>query len=259
MALKNYPHKRNKNMKKIKLWAVVFWLAVWEAASLWLDKEILLVSPIKVLARLGTLSLTTLFWKSIAYSLIRIGSGFLLSVGVGVALAALSAKYKRVGELLAPLMLAVKSVPVVSFIILALIWFSSRNLAVLISFMMVLPIIYTNTLKGINSLDKEMGEMARVFGLSLPRRVRYIYMPQIMPFFYAGCEVGLGLCWKSGVAAEVIGMPRGSIGERLFQSKVYLDTPDLFAWTVVIVVISFVFERIMLGLLRRFNKGCERM
>jgi NitT/TauT family transport system permease protein len=156
-------------------------------------------------------------------------------------------------------MITIKSVPVVSFIILALIWFSSKNLAVLISFLMVLPIIYTNTLMGINNLDKDLKEMAKVFKIPTLRRIRYIEAPQIMPFFYSGCEIALGLCWKSGIAAEVIGIPKGSIGERLQQAKVYLDTPDLFAWTVVIVILSFLFERLILTLLKQLQKASERI
>jgi NitT/TauT family transport system permease protein len=246
-------------MKKIKLWAVVFWLVIWEMASLSINKEILLVSPIKVIARLGQLSLTALFWKSILFSLARIISGFVLATFIGAAFAVFSAKSRLISELLAPPMLAIKSVPVVSFIILALIWFSSKNLAILISFLMVLPIIYTNTLNGIKSLDRDMKEMAQVFEIPLAYRVRYIYMPQIMPFFYSGCQVGLGLCWKAGIAAEVIGMPKGSIGERLQQAKVYLDTPDLFAWTVVIVLLSYIFEHLMLYILKRLQNILERI
>jgi NitT/TauT family transport system permease protein len=246
-------------MKKIKLWAVVFWLVIWEMASLSINKEILLVSPIKVIARLGQLSLTALFWKSILFSLARIISGFVLATFIGAAFAVFSAKSRLISELLAPPMLAIKSVPVVSFIILALIWFSSKNLAILISFLMVLPIIYTNTLNGIKSLDRDMKEMAQVFEIPLANRVRYIYLPQIMPFFYSGCQVGLGLCWKAGIAAEVIGMPKGSIGERLQQAKVYLDTPDLFAWTVVIVFLSYIFEHLMLYILKRLQNILERI
>jgi NitT/TauT family transport system permease protein len=238
------------NKTKIKLWSLIFWLALWQLVSMYINKEILLVSPIKVIIRLCELSITVLFWKSILYSLIRISIGFFLATIFGTILAILSARFKRVSELLAPMMLAIKSVPVVSFIILALIWFSSKNLAVLISFLMVLPIIYTNTLAGINNLDKDLYEMAKVFKIPPLRRIRYIEAPQIMPFFYSGCEIALGLCWKSGIAAEVIGIPKGSIGERLQQAKVYLDTPDLFAWTVVIVLLSFLFERLILTLLK---------
>jgi NitT/TauT family transport system permease protein len=246
-------------MKKIKLWAVIFWLIIWQLISLHINKEILLVSPIKVIVRLCELSTTLLFWKSILFSLLRISSGFFLATLIGVILALLSAKFKLISELLSPLMITIKSVPVVSFIILALIWFSSKNLAVLISFLMVLPIIYTNTLMGINNLDKDLKEMAKVFKIPTLRRIRYIEAPQIMPFFYSGCEIALGLCWKSGIAAEVIGIPKGSIGERLQQAKVYLDTPDLFAWTVVIVILSFLFERLILTLLKQLQKASERI
>ncbi len=114
---------------------------------------------------------------------------------------------------------------------------------------MVLPIIYTNVLGGIQSVDRQLLEMAQVFRIPRLRVARYIYLPQIMPCFYSACSVSLGLSWKAGAAAEVIGMPRGSVGERLQQAKVYLDTPDLFAWTLVIVALSLGFEKLVLALI----------
>ena len=169
----------------------------------------------------------------------------------GVVLAALSARFRRVEELLAPALLAIKSIPVASFIILVLVWVPSRNLSVVISFLMVAPIVYQNVLGGISNMDHKLTEMADVFQVPFARRLRYLYLPQVAPFFRSACAVGLGLCWKSGVAAEVIGLPDGSIGERLYEAKVYLDTPDLFAWTLVIVLVSIAFEKLFLFLLDR--------
>ena len=171
----------------------------------------------------------------------------------------LSARFRAVGELLAPLVAAVKAVPVVSFIILALILFSSRNLAVLISFLIVLPVLYTNLLSGIRAADPQLLEMARVFRIPTLRSIRYVYLPQVLPFFRSACGSALGLCWKSGIAAEVIGMPDGSIGEQLQQAKIYLNTPDLFAWTLVIVLVSLVFEKVFLILLKWGERTLERM
>ncbi len=242
--------------REIRLWAVLFWLIIWQLASMWIDRDILLVSPIKVLFRLCQLVCAAAFWKTIFFTLSRIALGFLLAVLVGSVLAGLSSRYRLIYELTAPLMLTVKSVPVASFIILALIWFSSRNLSILISFLMVLPIIYTNVFGGIRSVDKALLEMAEVFRIPWRRVVRFIYLPQIMPFFNSACSVSLGLAWKAGVAAEVIGIPKGSIGERLQQAKVYLDTPDLFAWTLVIVVMSLVFEKLILVLVRICATWC---
>lgn len=244
---------------RIRLWAVVFWLAVWQIASMVIHQDLFLVSPVRVMVRLGQLVTEGFFWSSIANSLLRIGGGFLLAVVSGVVLGVLAARFRRVQELLAPLMLAVKSIPVASFIILALMLFSSRHLAVLISFLIVLPVIYTNVLAGIRSADRQLLEMARVFRIPAARRIRYIYLPQVLPYFLSACTVALGLSWKAGVAAEVIGMPEGSIGEQLQQAKIYLNTPDLLAWTVVIVLVSLGFEKLFLALIRRAAKRLERM
>lgn len=174
-----------KEKHEIRLWAVLFWMIVWQFVSVWLDSDILLVSPVKVVRRLGQLMLTVPFWKAVCFTLLRIASGFLLAVAVGVVLAAAASRFARVQELLAPVMLAVKSVPVASFIILALIWFSSRNLSILISFLIVLPVIYTNVLSGIRSVDRQLLEMAQVFRIPGVCVVRYIYLPQIMPFLFS--------------------------------------------------------------------------
>ena len=124
---------------------------------------------------------------------------------------------------------------------------------------MVLPVIYTNVLGGIRSTDDKLLEMARVFNIPVWKRIRYIYVSQVLPFFRSACSVALGLCWKSGIAAEVIGIPKGSIGEKLYNAKIYLDTPDLFAWTLVIVLISLAFERLFLAVLNRGVSRLERI
>ncbi len=243
----------------IRLWAVVFWLAVWQIASMVLHQELFLVSPVRVLLRLGQLALEPSFWGSIASSLLRIGGGFLLAMILGTALAVLAAGFSRVRELLEPLMLSVKSVPVASFIILALLLFSSRYLAILISFLIVLPVLYTNVLTGIREMGRDLREVAQVFQLPARRAVRYLYLPQVLPYFRSACAVAVGLSWKAGVAAEVIGMPEGSIGEQLQQAKIYLNTPDLLAWTVVIILVSLGFEKLFLTLLDWTGRRLERM
>ena len=190
------------------------------------------------------------FWQAVGFSLIRIAGGFFCAVIAGVIFAGLSARWQWFGQLLSPAILTIKAIPVASFIILVLIWISSKNLSILISFLMVLPIIYTNVLDGIGAVDKNLLEMAEVFQVPAGRRLRYIYISQVLPFFRSGCSIALGLCWKSGIAAEVIGIPDHSIGEHLYNAKVYLDTPDLFAWTLVIVLISIAFEKIVFNCFR---------
>ena len=148
-------------------------------------------------------------------------------------------------------MVTVKSIPVASFIILALIWLSSAQLSSFISYLMVLPILYTAILSGIRNIDPQMLEMADVFHLSWRRRLLFLWIPQIKPYLLSGCSVALGLSWKAGIAAEIIGLPDGTIGEALYNSKIYLCTVDLFAWTVIIVLISVLFEKLFMALLRQ--------
>ena len=148
-----------------------------------------------------------------------------------------------------PMVGVLKSTPVASFIILALVWVSGSSLSVLISFLMVLPVLYSAVRTGIGSADRQLLEMAQVFRLPLGRRLRAVWLPAVLPAFRQGCSVALGICWKSGVAAEVIGLPDGSIGDALYRAKITLSTGELFAWTFVIILLSAVFEKLFLALL----------
>lgn len=233
----------------IRPWAVAVWLLVWQVAGMALGQELLLPSPLAALRRLGELALTEPFWRAVGWSAARILGGFLLACLAGTALAALASRRRWMRELLAPLAAAVKATPVASFIILALVWMNSRQLPLFIAFLMVFPTIYLNMLEGIAQTDGKLLEMAQVFRVPLSRRLGGIYLPQVLPYFRSAASVALGLCWKAGVAAEVIGLPAGSIGERLYTAKVYFQTADLFAWTAVVVAVSAGFERLFLALL----------
>ena len=249
----------HRSKTRIAPWAVLFWLCVWQLASMLINQRILLVSPVRVILRLIELIPTEDFLASLLHSLLHITGGFLAALLAAGLLAALSARFRAASELLVPLMLAIRTIPVVSFIILALFFVSSKYLAILISFLMGLPIIYQNLLEGIRQLresqeSRQLMEMSRLFRLRPYRRMRYIILGQLMPYLRAACSSAIGLCWKAGAAAEVIGMPDKSIGEKLQQAKIYLNTPDLLAWTLVLVLVSLSFEKIFLKLLSTAEK-----
>lgn len=211
-----------------------------------LGQELLLASPVSALLRLGELAVTAPFWQAVGWSAGRILGGFFLSCLLAVFCAVLASRFLWFRELLTPLVATVKAVPVASFIILALVWVSSRNLSLLIAALMVFPPVYGSVLTGIDQTDRGLLEMASVFRVPFSRTLRGIFLPQVLPYFRSAVSLGLGLCWKAGVAAEIIGLPNGSIGERLYTAKVYLETADLFAWTAVIVTVSVVFEKLFL-------------
>jgi NitT/TauT family transport system permease protein len=241
-----------------KIVAVVFALVVWQAGAMLLGESLLLVAPTDVIRRLFTLLPEQDFISSAGFSFLRIVSGFLLALVIGAMLSALAGKIHVIEVMLRPFIVTIKSVPVASFIILCLIWLSSKSLSIFISFLMVLPIVYTNLLQGIKSTDPKMLEMADIFRIGWLRRLKYIYLPQLKPYLVSACSVAIGLAWKSGIAAEVIGVTDGSIGEKLYEAKIYLSTGDLFAWTVVIVALSVAFEKLFLYIVKSFFAGLEK-
>lgn len=239
--------------------AVIFWLAVWQAAAVAVGYEVFLVSPIQALGALLRLLPQADFWQRVAFSSGRILLGFCLGVLCSAALAAAAEFWPWAEALISPVMQLVKATPVASFIILALLWVSGSSLSVLISFLMVLPVLYGSVRTGLQSVDRRLLEMARVFRLPPARRVRAVWLPALLPAFRQGCSAALGICWKSGVAAEVIGLPDGSIGDALYRAKITLATRELFAWTFVIIAVSAVFEKLFMLLLDRAVAalGCE--
>lgn len=215
---------------------------MWELVARAVDSRIVLVGPGEVLARLGQLALTAEFWASVGVSLGRVLLGLVAGVVLGVLLAALASVWRPVRVLLAPVVGAMKAVPVASFVILVLMWVSSSELSVVIALIMAFPIVYTNVQEGIRQTDEGLIEMAQVFGLGPLDRVRLVYVPEVLPYLRAALALALGLSWKAGIAAEVIGLPDFTIGEHLYDAKVFLNTPDLLAWTVAIVCVSVALE-----------------
>ena len=235
-------------MKKrlITLGCVLFWLALWQVGAMLLNQKILLVSPLETAARLIELVPSAEFWRSVGFSAARVLLGFALGLVSGTLLALLAGKVRFVKTLFSPLISAVKAVPVASITLLALVWVSSRNLSVLVSFLIALPIVYSNMLEGIESLDPKLNEMAELFRIPAGKRFTGIYLSQLLPYFRSASRLAIGLSWKSGAAAEIIGIPSGSIGEKLYEAKIYLETADMFAWTITVILISWVSEKLFL-------------
>lgn len=240
--------KKNTREFLGKIGAVALALLIWQMVAGIVHQKILIVGPIEVLLRMGTIWQVEGFWRSIGYTFLHIVSGFLLGALLGILLAALAHRFGWMKTLLWPFMATIKAVPVASFVVICLIWLTARNLSIFISFLIVIPVIYQNTLAGLSAQDEKMCEIAKVYHLPWYKRLRYIVLPQLKPYLLSSLSVTAGMAWKAGVAAEVIGTPNGSIGKMLYLAKISLATEDLLAWTVIIVVLSVGFEKIFVFL-----------
>lgn len=249
-----------QNKKAVeRIAAVAVALCIWQAAASLLSKEFLLASPVSVVRRLIAMLSSAESLYRMWYSFYHIAGGFLIGLIVGAALSLLAARFRLAENFLFPYMVTVKSVPVVSFIILSYLFMSAKALPVFISFLIVLPVIYNNLLTGMKSTDKKTAEMADCFEFSQTRRFVFITLPQLKPFVVSACRTAIGLAFKSGIAAEVIAIVKNSIGERLYTSKLYFESDELLAWTLIIVIMSVLFEKLFILLVRCFYKRLERI
>ncbi|MBE6757002.1 MAG: ABC transporter permease subunit [Ruminococcaceae bacterium] len=239
--------------------AVVLWVAVWWFVAWRVDQELLVPTPLLVGKTLWHLGQTSAFWLATVASLLRVAAGFAGGVVSGVILALLTYRFPLASHLFAPLLKTVRATPVASFIILAFVWLKTDILPAFIAFLMVLPIVWGNVDKGLRQTDRRLLETAYVFRLGQRRTVLHVWIPSVMPHFLTACTTALGLAWKSAVAAEVICRPQDSIGRLLQTAKNHLETAEVFAYTIAVIVLSVVLEHLFLALAkrlgRRFNAG----
>ena len=255
--------KLNKETSMCKLCteriaAIIVAILLWQLLAMKLDQKLLLATPVDVAKTLGVLVKSQEFYSAIAYSMGRILIGLLIGAAVGIACALLAGRWHFMEVLFWPYFSAMKATPVASIVILCLVWLSGRRLSVFIVFLVVTPVIYTNILAGIKNLDPKMKDMARVFGINGLRRLLYVYLPELKTYIIAAFTLATGMAFKAGIAAEVIGTPGGSVGKMLYNAKVYLETPELFAWTLVIIVLSVVVEQVILKIVKWMFAGLQR-
>lgn len=245
----------NKNKALKNLIVLAFWLGLWWLLALLVDKQLLLPDPPTVLKRLTQLLGSAQFWAITATSLGRILAGALAALVLGFLLALLTSRFRLLHSLFSPLITVIKSTPVASFIILILIWVGRDVLPSVIVLLMALPVVWANVGEGIRCTDPLLLDMARAFRFSPWKRLRRIYIPSVLPYFLSACRSCLGLAWKAGVAAEILTVPTVSIGKMIFESKLYLETVDLFAWTLVVIVCSLVIEKVIMAAIGRLGRS----
>ncbi len=235
------------------------WLVVWQLASIHVNNAILIASPIETLIRFVELVQSASFWSSMWTSLARILSSFVLAFVVALVLAGIAQMSQLIELLLHPCMLAMKATPVACIVVILLIWLGSNMVVQVAVVLVVLPALYFSALEGLHAQDASRKEMLCVFRVGILRRLLVFVWPSLKSYLIASCEMVVGMSWKAGIAAELIGMPLGSVGERIYQSKLLLLTADLFAWTVAVVLAAYVCEHLVLWLLSRSFELSRRL
>ena len=244
-------------IKKIIKYSVIslIWIGIWQITAMIVGMELLLPTPWTVLVRLSELVLTLDFYKTVLHSLLRIILGMLAGTLIGVLGGTLTALSSLAKDFFAPILAVIKSTPVASFIILLVLWISRDSTPLIIAAMMVIPVVWTNVESGIRNTDQALLEMAKAYKMSIPSQIKQIYLPSVTPYFLAALRSALGMAWKAGIAAEVLLLPLISIGKMIAEAKTNLDSANLFAWTVVVVIVSVIIEKTMVTILNSALKS----
>ncbi len=238
--------------KALKLVLIVlFWVGVWALAAHLVAKPLLFPSPLAVLKRLFALMGTKDFYLITARSIWNVLSGIVVAILLGCALSALTNRLSVLRDLLFPVMTVIKTTPVASFIILLLIWIGASRVPTVITLLIVLPLIWTNLDVGYSKIDPQLTEVTRVYRLTYLQRLRVLILPSLRPYFISACRSSLGLAWKAGIAAEIIAMPRGTIGTMIGDAKQYINYVDMFAWTLAVVLLSLLIEFVFSALFEK--------
>ena len=246
----------SRNQKRVLRGVLVaaFWIGIWELLALYVNQVLLIPAPHTVAVTLFQLVQTADFWRAVALSLLRIMAGFAVGVVVGTLLAFATHRYAFAASLLHPVRHGIRAIPVASFIILALVWLPTNSLPAFIAFLMVLPIMWSGVEQGLQQIEPRLLDMAQVFKLGYSKTLFQVRIPAILPHFRTAFVNSLGLAWKSGIAAEVICRPEDSIGRMLQEAKIYLETPEVFAWTTVVILLSLSIEKLLTFAVNRQKK-----
>ena len=228
-----------------------FWCALWELSAILVDNSFILVGPVDSLRHLILLMTEADFLKTVLFTTARILSAYISALFLAFLFSLLSYDHPFLAEFLKPPLFLLRSLPVASFVIILLFFIGRESLSFFIAFWMAFPIFYFNLLEGLFGVDRKLLEMSEVFHFSFWKKLRYLFLPGIYSELLSAAKLAMGLCWKSGIAAELIGQVKGSIGYKLMDAKVSLSMGDVFAWSLVMIFLSKIFECLVLFLLER--------
>ena len=248
-----------KNTTLFRIASVLLALILWQVLASRIHMDMLLASPLQVVQRLFTIWREPDFFSTILFSWVRIMSGFLLAFLGGILLGTLAGFLRPVELLLWPYVTVAKTVPIASFIILCLIWLDYSQMTVFIAFLIAFPVLYANVLQGIRSTHPKMVEVSCFYRIPWHRKYLYITLPSVKPYLFSACSVAIGMAWKAGVAAEVIGIIDGSIGEKLYEGKIYFLNADLLSWTLILILLSVLSEKVFRLLLKGVFRGVQKI
>lgn len=230
--------EKSLHKKGVSLLSAAVLLGIWWASAAWFFPDIILPSPLKVLLRLLDVMQLDSFRLSLAATVSRGIQAFAVTLFLGALVGIIAGYFRKMEAVFNPLLVVIKATPVMSFILLAFIWFETGTVPVFAAVLMSFPLITHNVMTGVREVDPELLQMAWVYRFSFQKRLRHIILPSIVPYFLSGGRAALGMCWKVVVAAEVLTVPKYGIGSNMQFAQMNLNTAEVLAWTIMAILLT---------------------
>ena len=246
-----------KNGQGAVLFGVLILTALWKIGAILSGSDVILPGPVKTIQTLFSVAVSPGFLPALWATTLRGLFAFAVSALLGLCLGVAAGLSPWLRAVLKPLVVTIRSTPVMSFILLALIWFPSGFVPVFVAVLMAFPILYENVVAGLKGVDPRLVEMARVYRVPAQRILFRILLPGLFAFFFAGARTALGIIWKAVIAAEILSRPASAIGSSMYEAKIYIETAEVVAWTVAAVLLSAATEFLLQRSTRLF-RGVQR-
>lgn len=234
--------------KSITILSVLFLLGLWKAGSMIVSSELILPSPEKTAIAVGKLFINEEFVRIIGSTILRGLTGFFISFVLAIILGIAAGINENFYAFLQPILVTIRSTPVISFILLALIWFDVNQVPVFIALLTMFPFICTNIIDGIRNVNSKLLVLAKVYRVKTKNIIKDIYLPAISPFIFSGVSSAMGFGWRAIIIGEVLSQPRYGIGTFMQNAQTYLLVDKVIAWTLIAILLSYIFDHLIRSL-----------
>lgn len=243
------------NKKTKKLLGIITLIFIWFIISVFVNNKILVPTPIEVAKRIGSLLTIKETYIAILFSLSRIVIGFLIGVILGVILSFLSFYNSFLSYIISPIIWIFKTIPVAALVVVLYICIDSSFLPIVVSSIVIIPIIYQNIITGLDCKDNNLLKLNYVYNIKFVKKIKMIIIPQILPYLLSAILLSSSIAVKSAVAAEIISIPKMSLGAELYYFKISLDQTSILAICTILIFISVFLKMLIDFLLKRVIKN----
>jgi NitT/TauT family transport system permease protein len=228
--------------KSYTLLSCIFFIGLWQLIAIKINNDIYVPKIQQVAEAVSIIFKDENLLKVIFSSFYRTMSSYLLALAFSMILGVLGVVYPFFKYLIEPINSISKTIPTMVLVVLSLVWFDKDSTPFVVGFAIVFPILYEGIRNSVIRIDKKIIDMTKIYEVNLKDKIKKIYLP-VMKFYLMSILVStFSLTFKVVIAGEVYGQPKFGIGSQIQLEKVNFNTPGIFAWIIIIAIISLVLE-----------------